>query len=64
MTVKGTLAAEALDLSPYVSTIELLRSNERDWNRGAIALDGLSDFDLDLRLSAARVTVATARFAA
>ncbi len=61
VTVKGTLAADALDLTPYVSTVELLRSSERDWNRGPIAFDGLSDFDLDLRLSAARVTVATAR---
>jgi AsmA protein len=60
-TVKGTLAADALDLTPYVSTFELLRANERDWSRGAIAVDGLSDFDLDLRLSAARVTVGTAR---
>jgi len=63
MTVKGTLAADALDLTPYVSTIELLRTNERDWSRGPIAIDGLSDFDVDLRLSAARVTVANAKFA-
>ena len=60
-TVKGTLAADALDLSPYLSTVELLRTSERDWNRGTIAVDGLADFDLDLRLSAARVTIATAR---
>src|SRR4051812_30321347 len=63
MTVKGTLAADALDLTPYVSTIELLRTNERDWNKGPIAIDGLADFDLDLRLSAARVTVASAKLA-
>jgi len=63
MTVKGTLAADALDLTPYVSAIELLRTNERDWNRGPIALDGLSEFDLDLRLSAARVTMAGTKFA-
>lgn len=61
VTVKGTLAADALDFTPYVSTVELLRSSERDWNRGPIAFDGLADFDLDLRLSAARVTVATAK---
>jgi AsmA protein len=61
MTVKGTLAADALDLSPYLSTVEVLRTSERDWNRGTIGIDGLADFDLDLRLSAARVTVATAR---
>lgn len=61
MTVKGTLAAEALDLSPYLSAVEVLRASERDWNRGTIVIDGLADFDLDLRLSAARVTVATAK---
>jgi len=61
VTVKGTLAADALDLTPYLSTIEVLRSNDRDWSRGPIAIDGLSNFDLDLRLSAAKVTVAAAR---
>ena len=60
-TVKGTLAADALDLSPYLSTVEVLRTRERDWNRGTIGIDGFADFDLDLRLSAARVIVATAR---
>ena len=61
ITVKGTLAADALDLTPYVSTFEVLRANERDWSRNPIAIDGLSGFDVDLRLSAARVTVASAR---
>jgi len=61
VTLKGTLAADALDLSPYVANAELLRASERDWSRVPIAVDGLSDFDFDLRLSAARVTVATAR---
>lgn len=61
-TVQGTLAAEELDLSPYLSTVRLLTSNERDWNRMPISLDGLTGFDLDLRLSAARITVARAKF--
>jgi AsmA protein len=61
VSVKGTLAADGLDLTPYLSTIDVLRSNERDWSRGTIAVGGLSNFDLDIRLSAARVTVATAR---
>jgi AsmA protein len=60
-TLQGTLAAEELDLTPYVSTVRLLTSNERDWNRVPIALDGLSGFDLDLRLSAAKITVARAK---
>src|ERR1044071_3033612 len=59
--LKGTLAAESLDLSPYVSTFEVLRSNDRDWSRGSIAIDNLSNFDLDLRLSAARVSIVSAR---
>jgi AsmA protein len=62
VAVKGTLAADALDLTPYISAIEVLRSNERDWSRGRIAVDGLSEFDLDMRLSAGRVTVANVRF--
>jgi AsmA protein len=61
VAVKGTLAADALDFTPYLSTFEVLRSTERDWSRGPIAIDGLSGFDLDLRLSAARVSVASAR---
>jgi AsmA protein len=61
MTVKGTLAADHVDLTSYVSAIEILRASERDWNRGTIAIEGLDDFDLDLRLSAARVTVASAK---
>jgi AsmA protein len=60
-TLQGTLAAEELDLTPYVSATRLLTSNERDWNRGPIALDGLSGFDLDLRLSSGRVTIARAK---
>ena len=61
MTVKGTLAADSLNLSPYVSTIEVMRGSDRDWSRQPITVDGLTDFDLDLRLSAARITVATAK---
>jgi AsmA protein len=60
-TLQGTLAANELDLSPYVSAIRLLTSNERDWNRLPITLDGLSGFDLDLRLSAAKMTIARAK---
>ena len=59
--VQGTLAAEGLDLIPYVSTFRLIAANEREWNRVPIALDGLASFDLDLRLSAARITIASAK---
>jgi AsmA protein len=60
-TVQGTLAAEGLDLTPYISAIRLLTSGDRSWERVPITLDGLNDMDVDLRLSAARVTLATAK---
>ncbi|HEU5016771.1 MAG TPA: AsmA family protein [Pseudolabrys sp.] len=60
-TVQGTLAADALDLTPYISTAKLLTANQRAWNNGHINLKGLSGMDLDLRLSAAKVTLADAK---
>jgi AsmA protein len=59
--VQGTLAAEALDLTPYVSGIHLLAANERSWDQLPIALDGLADFNLDLRLSAATIKIGSAQ---
>jgi len=60
-TLQGTLAADNLDLTPYISTIRLMASNARDWDRVPIKLDGFNNFDLDLRLSAARVTIGNAK---
>ena len=60
-TLQGTLAADTLDLTPYVSTVRLLTANQRDWNDGRITLDGLSGIDLDLRLSAANVMMSNAK---
>jgi AsmA protein len=60
--LQGTLAADDLDLSPYVSTTRLLRQDERVWNRGPIVLDGLTGFDLDVRLSAAHIALNGAKF--
>jgi len=60
-TLQGTLAADSLDLTPYVSTVRLLAANERAWNNGQITLDGLAGLDLDLRLSAANVVVSNAK---
>ena len=60
-TLQGTLAAEKLDLSPYISTVRLLTADDRDWNRFPIVLDGLRSFDLDFRLSAADVTIGRAK---
>ncbi len=59
-TLQGTLAADTLDLSPYVSTVKLLTANQRSWSDGRISLDGLNNMDLDLRLSAAKVALADA----
>lgn len=60
-SMTATLDADEIDLTPYLSTIHLLRASEREWNRVPIVLDGLTTFDLDLRLSAARITVASAK---
>ena len=60
-TLQGTLAADKLDLSPYVSTVRLLTANQRAWNDARITLEGLSGIDLDLRLSAGNVTMSTAK---
>jgi AsmA protein len=61
-TVQGTLASDSLDLTPYISTIRLMAANERNnWDRLPIALDGLNNFDLDLRLSAAGMKISTAK---
>src|SRR5262245_18659823 len=62
-TLQGTLAAEGLDLTPYVSTVRLLASggDHRGWDSKPISLDGLEGVDVDLRLSAARVKVANAK---
>jgi len=60
-TLQGTLAADSLDLSPYVSTVKLLTTNHREWSNGPITLDGLNGMDVDLRLSAASLVVADAK---
>ena len=60
-TLQGTLATDTFDLTPYVSTVRLLTTNEREWNGARISLDGLSGIDLDLRLSAAKVVASNAK---
>ena len=60
-TLQATLAADALDFTPYISTIRLLASGAHDWNRQMFDLNALSTTDLDMRLSAARVTVGPSR---
>src|ERR1700743_3636836 len=60
-TLQATLAADALDFTPYISTFRLLASGARDWNRQMFDLNALSTTDLDRRLSAAKVTVGPTR---
>jgi AsmA protein len=56
-TLQATLAADALDFTPYISTFRLLAGGAHDWNRQLFDLNVLSATDLDMRLSAARVSV-------
>ena len=56
-TMQATLAAGNLDFTPYISTFRLLAGGQRDWNRQLFDLNALSATDLDMRLSAAKVTV-------
>src|SRR5216684_1786654 len=60
-TLQATLAAGNLDFTPYISTFRLLASGARDWNRQLFDLNALSATDLDMRLSAAKVTVGGTR---
>ncbi len=60
-TWQGTLAADDLDLSPYVSAVHLTNDNAREWDPMPIGLEGLTGFELDLRLSAARVRIGRVR---
>jgi AsmA protein len=55
--IQGTLASDSIDLTPYVMGTRLMPANMRAWDRLPIALDGLSDFNLDLRLSTASIKV-------
>jgi AsmA protein len=60
-TLQATLAAGALDFTPYVTTVRLLTSGARDWNRQLFDLNSLSTTDLDMRLSAAKVSFGRTR---
>src|SRR5215213_2453316 len=60
-TLQATLAAGNLDFTPYISTVRLLASGARDWNRQLFDLNALSATDLDMRLSAAKLTVGASK---
>ena len=55
-TLQGTLAVEGLDLTPYISAFRFLNA-DRGWSRMPIELDALSGIDVDVRISAAKVTL-------
>ena len=55
--LQGTLAADEIDLTPFLSTLHLLRTAGRDWNAMPIVLEGLTGLDLDLRVSARRIVL-------
>jgi AsmA protein len=55
-SLQATLAADALDFTPYISTFRLL-AGAHDWNRQLFDLNAMSATDLDMRLSAAKVTI-------
>lgn len=60
-TLQGTLATDNLDLRPYTSAIHFVSNDQHQWNDGHVSLDGMSSFDVDLRLSAANVVLADAK---
>ncbi|MCP9627248.1 AsmA family protein [Rhodopseudomonas palustris] len=55
--LQATLAAGSIDATPYISTIRLLASGARDWNRQLFDLGSANPVDLDVRLSAAKVVL-------
>jgi AsmA protein len=55
-TLQGTLAVEGLNLTPYVSEFRVLTA-DRNWSRIPLELDAFKGIDVDLRISAARVTL-------
>ncbi|MGP8121433.1 MAG: AsmA family protein [Xanthobacteraceae bacterium] len=61
-SLQATLASDTLDIAPYVETVRLLASGAHDWSRQTFDLKSLSTTDLDIRLSAAKVTAGPTRF--
>ena len=59
--LQGTLAAGSIDLSPYVSTFEFIAGNTREWNRKPFTNNDMTAFDIDLRMSAAQLTIGSAK---
>ncbi len=60
-TLQGTLAAEELNLNPYLSNARIMTAAERNWDRMPLGLERLNGMDLDLRLSSGKISLARAR---
>ena len=60
-TLQGTLAADTIDISSHVSTVRALAHERHEWSGRPIALNSLTGFDLDLRLSAGNVLLPGAK---
>ncbi len=60
-TVQATLAAETLDFTPYIESVRLIANGSRDWSKQLFDLRGLSAIDLDMRLSAAKITIGNSK---
>lgn len=58
-TLQGTLAAETLDLTPYLTALRGAPS--RDWSRRPFDIASIGRVDLDIRLSAAAIKLGTSR---
>ncbi|MGN6461231.1 MAG: AsmA family protein, partial [Pseudolabrys sp.] len=56
-TLQGTLAADKIDLTPYLASVKLLAGNRREWDAERIDISGLTGLDVDLRLSAGKVVL-------
>jgi AsmA protein len=60
--LQGTLAAEEINITPYLSEVRLQGGTPPGgWSRAPIALEGFSSLDFDLRLSASRVLLGDTR---
>ena len=59
--LQGTLAAGSVNLSPYVSTFQILTGGVREWSKSPLTVDGLAALDIDLRMSASQVTIGNAK---
>lgn len=59
-TLQGTLAAEALNFSPYLTNARRARTDS-NWSRKPFNVDTLAATDVDMRLSAAQISLGTTK---